>query len=316
MFRRSTFIGAGAAAVLLPRPGTAQTLTPLRATSAIDDPATPFLWAMETGLFRKNGLDASLERATSGAASVSAVVGGSFDVGKSSVMSMLSAHARGVPIVAVSAAGEYDRSRVAAASAIVVRQDSPVRTGADLNGKILAVPALNDSFSLSVRSWVDGHGGDSTTLKLVELPMSSSIIALTSGRVDAVDLVPPYLAPALSSGAARSIGDVNSATGDHHTESVWFTTIDYAQKNPDTLNRFMRTMREAAIYVNAHLAETGHLLTDFAKVQAADIGTLRVLQGWRLDPANIQPLIDNAARYKMIPARFDARELIYAHALR
>lgn len=270
---------------------------------------------METGLFRKNGLDASLDRAASGAASVSAVVGGSFEVGKSSVMSLLSAHVRGVPIVAVSAAGEYDRSRVAAASAIVVRQDSPVHSGADLNGKILAVPALNDSFSLAVRSWVDATGGDSSSLKLVELPMNSAIIALTSGRVDAVDLVPPYLAPALNGGAVRVVGDVNSATGPHHTESAWFTTIDYAQKNPDTVNRFMRTIRDGANYVNAHPAETAHLLTEFAKVQASDIGTLRVLQGWRLDPANIQPLIDAAARYKMIPERFDARELIYAHAL-
>jgi len=192
VLRRSTFMGATAAtaaAAFLPRPGTAQALTRLRATSAIDDPATPFLWAMETGLFRRNGLDASLERATSGAAAASAVVGGSFEVGKSSVMSLLSAHVRGVPVVAVSAAGEYDRTRSAAASAIVVRPDSPVNSGADLNGKIFAVTALNDSFSLSVRAWVDATGGDSSTIKLVELPMSSAIIALTSGRVDAVDLV-------------------------------------------------------------------------------------------------------------------------------
>lgn len=213
VLRRLTFMGAAAAAACLPRPGSAQALITLRATSAIDDPAVPFLWAMETGLFRRNGLDASLERAASGAAAASAVVGGSFEVGKSSVMSLLSAHARGVPIVAVSAAGEYDRSRVAAASAIVVRPDSPVHSGADLNGKILAVPALNDSFSLSVRLWVDTTGGDSSTLKLVELPMNSAIVALTSGRVDAIDLVPPYLGPALSSGAVRSVGDAVAATG-------------------------------------------------------------------------------------------------------
>ena len=140
-------MGAAAAAALLPRAGSAQALTTLRATSAIDDAATPFLWAMESGLFRRNGLDASLERATSGAAAASAVVGGSFEVGKSSVMSLLSAHVRGVPVVAVSAAGDYDHTRPA--SAVVVRPDSPVHSGADLNGKIIAVSAINDSFSLS-----------------------------------------------------------------------------------------------------------------------------------------------------------------------
>jgi NitT/TauT family transport system substrate-binding protein len=307
-------LGAVTAAALLPRPGTAQALTTFRATSAIDDAATPFLWATESGLFRKNGLDASLERATSGAAAVSAVVGGSFEVGKSSVMSLLSAHVRGVPIVAVSAAGDYDRTRPG--SAVVVRPDSPVHSGADLNGKTIAVAALNDSFSLSVRAWVDATGGDSSTVKLIELPMSSAIVALTSGRVDATDLVQPYLGPALSSGAVRSVGDAVSATGLHHTDSAWFMTIDYTQKNLDTVDRFMRTMRDGAIYVNSHPAETAHFLTEFAKVQTTYVDKLRVLQGWRLDPANLQPLIDAAARYKMIPERFDAREIIYAHALR
>jgi NitT/TauT family transport system substrate-binding protein len=307
-------MGGAAAAALFPRPGIAQALTPFRATSAIDDAATPYLWAVETGLFRRNGLDASLERATSGAAAASAVVGGTFEVGKSSVMSLLNAHVRGVPIVAVSAAGEYDRTRPG--SAVVVRPDSPVHSGADLNGKTIAVAALNDSFSLSVRAWVDATGGDSSTVKLIELPMNAAIVAVTSGRVDATDLVQPYLGPALTSGAVRSVGDAVSATGLHHTDSAWFTTIDYAQKNPDVVNRFMRTIRDGAVYVNAHPAETAHFLADFAKVQTSYVDKLRVLQGWRLDPPNLQPIIDAAARYKMIPERFDAHDIIYAHALR
>lgn len=299
--------------MLVPHAISAQTLTPLRATSAIDDAATPYLWAMESGLFRKNGLDASLERATSGAAAASAVVGGSFEVGKSSVISLLTAHSRGLPIVVISAAGDYDSSRPA--SAVVVRPDSPLRPGADLNGKIVAVSALNDSFSVSVRAWVDAKGGDSSTLKLVELPISSVTAALTAGRIDAAVLIQPFLAPALAAGTIRSLGDPVSATGNHHTDSAWFTTIEYTQKNPDVVNRFMRTIREGAIYVNAHPAETAGLLTKFAMVQSSDVGKIRVLQGWKLEPANLQPLIDAAARYKFIPDRFDARDLIYQKAL-
>jgi NitT/TauT family transport system substrate-binding protein len=312
--KRSIFMGAAAAAAVLPRRANAQTLTQFRATSAIDDSATPYLWAMQTGLFRKNGLDATLERATSGAAAASAVVGGSFEVGKSSVMSLLSAHLAGVPIVAVSAAGEYDHTRPSL-SAVVVRPDSAVHSGADLIGKTVAVQALNDSFSLSIRSWIDATGGDSSTVKIIEVPMSSALVALTSGRVDAIDLIQPYLNQALSAGTVRSVGDAVSATGAHHTDSAWFTTIDYAQKNPDTVNRFMNIIRQGAVYVNGHPAETAHFLTDFAKMQSADVSKARQLEGWRLDPAYLQPLIDAAARYKMIPQRFDARDLIYAHAL-
>jgi NitT/TauT family transport system substrate-binding protein len=314
LFSRSAFLGSVAAAALVPRAAFAQTLTPLRGTSAIDDPATPYLYAMESGLFRKNGFDASLERATSGAAAASAVMGGSFDVGKSSIVSLLSAHVRGLPIVAVAAAGDYDASNPTAA--IAVRADSTIRTGADMNGKIVAVSALNDLFSIAIRAWVDAHGGDSSTLKLLELPTSSVAVALTSGRIDAAVMIQPFLAQALASGAVKSIGDPVGALGNHHTDSAWFMTIAYTQKNPDAVNRFMRTIREAAIYVNGHHAETSYLLTKFAMVQSSDVVKLRTLQGTKLDAGNLQTMIDAAARYKVIAERFDAKDLIYQNALR
>jgi NitT/TauT family transport system substrate-binding protein len=311
---RAAFLGSLALSALVPKYAVAQSLTPLRATSAIDDAATPYLWAIESGLFRKNGFEASLERATSGAAAASAVVGGSFEFGKSSITSLVTAHARGLPIVAVAAAGDYDVNNPSAA--VVVRPDGPLRSAADLNGKIVAVSAINDLFSMAVRAFVDKNGGDSSTVKLLELPMSAATAAITSGRIDAAVLIQPFLSRSLAEGSVRSIGDPVGSLGAHHTDSAWFTTIAYTQKNPDAVTRFMRTIREAAIYVNGHHTETGSILTKFAMVASGDVGKVRVLQGTRLDAASLQPLIDAAARYKLITDRFDAKDLIYQYALR
>ena len=309
---RSAFLGALALGALAPARVEAQSPAPLRATSAIDDAATPFLYAMESGLFRKEGFDASLERATNGAAAAAAVIGGSFEFGKSSVISLLSAHTRGVPLVVVAAAGDYDISNPAAV--LAVRADGPLRTGADFNGKVVAVSAINDLFALAIRCWVDAHGGDSSTLKLIELPMSATAGAIANGRIDAAILVQPFIRPALDSGSIRILGDPASALGPHHTDSAWFTSVAFAQKNPDIVRRFARTIRDAAVYVNGHHAETAPLLAKFAMVQVSDVMKVRVLQGTRLDPANLQVLIDAAARYKVIPDRFDARDLIYSGA--
>jgi NitT/TauT family transport system substrate-binding protein len=311
---RAAFLGSLALGALVPHGVAAQTLTTLRAGSAVDDAATPFLYALESGLFRKAGFAASLERATSGAAVASGVVGGSFEVGKSSVISLLSAHARGLPLVAIAPAGDYDIANPTAA--IAVRADAPIVSGADFNGKIVAVSAINDSFSLSMRAWVDAHGGDASTLKLVELPMSAAPLAIAAGRIDAAVLVQPFLHTALESGRIRIIGDPVSALGAHHTDSAWFTTVAFTQKDPDAVLRFMQTIREAAVYVNGHHPETAYLLAKFALVQPSDVMKMRVLAGTRLDPANIQSLIDVAARYKIIAERFDARDLIYQNALR
>lgn len=313
-FSRSAFLTTAALAALVPpRLAAAQTLTPLRATSAIDDPATPFLYAMTSGLFRKAGLDATIARSTSGAAAASALVGGTFEVAKASTISFLSAYVHGLPLIAVAAAGDYDVSRPNAA--LAVKPDAPIHTGADLNGKIIAVSALNDVFTLAARAWVDVHGGDSSTVKFVELPMSDAAEALGAGRIDAAVIVEPYLDADLQTGSIRNLGDPIGAIGRHHTDSVWFMTTDYVKKNPDVVNRFMRTIREAAIYVNAHPAETAPLLIQFAKMTPSRL-KYRTIEGTRLDPANLQPLIDAAYRYKFIPQRIDARDLIYADALR
>jgi NitT/TauT family transport system substrate-binding protein len=310
---RSAFLGSLALAALAPRVAGAQALTIIRATSAIDDPATPYLYAMESGLFRKNGIDASLERSTSGAAAASAVVGGSFEVGKASVISFLSAHVRGLPLVAVAAAGDYDAAKPTAA--LAVRPDGPVHSGADLNGKIVAVSAINDLFSLAARAWIDAHGGDSSTVKFIELPQSSTAASIAAGRIDAAVMVHPFLARGLEAGTIRVVGDPVSALGNHHTDSMWFTTIAFAQKNPAVIDRFTRTIHDAAVYVNGHPAETAPLLTKFAKMDSTDAMTHRTLQGTRLDAANLQPMIDAAARYKTIPERFDAKDLIYVSTL-
>ena len=82
-----------------------------------------------------------------------------------------------------------------------------------MNGKIVAVSALNDLFSIAVRAWVDAHGGDSSTLKLLELPTSAVAVALTSGRIDAAVMIQPFLANALAGGSVKSIGDPVGALG-------------------------------------------------------------------------------------------------------
>jgi len=159
---------------------------------------------------------------------------GSFEIGKSSVISLLSAHVRGLPLVIVAPAGDYDSARPSAA--LAVRADSPLRSGADFNGKTVAVSALNDSFSLSMRTWVDAHGGDASTLKLIEIPMSASAAAHCE-RTHRCGRAHPAISPAaLESGAIRVLGDPVSAFGNHHTDSAWFTTTAFAQRNPDVVN--------------------------------------------------------------------------------
>jgi ABC-type nitrate/sulfonate/bicarbonate transport system substrate-binding protein len=54
----------------------------IRAAASLDDDATPYLYAMAGGVFKKYGLDAHVERAASGAAVAASILGGAFEIGK------------------------------------------------------------------------------------------------------------------------------------------------------------------------------------------------------------------------------------------
>ena len=175
--------------------------------------------------------------------------------------------------------------------------------------------ALNDYFSLAARAWTDQHGGDSATVKLTEIPMSQTRAAVETGRIDAAVVVQPFFQDAAADPKIRIIGDPSSAIGAHLMQSAWFSSTDFATKNPNVIANFMRAMREASTYVNGHHAETADLLAKFMKVDMAP-QKVRIPLGVRFNPAQIQPEIDLQARYKMIPAPIDVRDLIYPPALK
>lgn len=285
----------------------------IRAAATLDDDATPFIYAMQSGVFRRYDIDATLGRATSGAAIAAGVLGGSFEVGKSGITTLCVAHARGVPLVWLAPAGEYDVNNPPRVG-LLVRADGPLKTAADLSGKTIGVSAIGDVFTLGVRGWVDAHGGDSATIKLTEVPMSQAALAAETGRIDAGVVVEPFLGAALAAGKVRSIGDPISGIGGHFMQSAWFTSADFAAKNPDAVDRFIRAMREASTYANAHHAETATMLLKFLNIDVPL--TSRVPLGVRFNPAQIQAVIDLQVRYKMLAGTFDARDVIYPAALR
>jgi hypothetical protein len=70
-------------------------------------------------------------------------------------------------------------------------------------------------------------------------------------------------------------------------------------------------LQQANKYANAHMAELTPLLianTGLEPAAAARMAHARLGEG--LDPSEVQPIIDICAKYKTIPQRFDAREML------
>lgn len=307
--------GAAFAAAALPSGAAhAQTLTTIRLGTTVADDLTPIEYALRSGAYRRVGLDVTITAASSGAVIAAGVLGGGFDIGKSSLVALMSAHLRGLPVTVLCPAAIYDPK--APFSELAVAADGPVKSARDLNGKLIGVPALNDLNQVAVQAWVDANGGDAGTLRFVEVPNSASGPALAEHRIDAAGMQQPWLAEAVEAGQVRVLGLQMDAIGPGFYLSCWFTTADFAARHVDATHAFVRVTLETAAFANAHHAETAPLLAEVAKIPLAVVQRMpRTTMGTAVGPAGVQPLIDVAAKYKLIPRRFPASELLYRDPL-
>jgi NitT/TauT family transport system substrate-binding protein len=305
------FVAGGLAVAATPVCAVAQTLVTLRLTGTGADDVASVLYAQKNGLFRAVGLDTVYERANSGAAGVAAVMSGSYDIGKSSMGSLIAARARNIDLKIIAGGAIFRIADTQGQVLLVVAADSPIRTAKDFSGKTLAVPALGDQNVLIARAWIDSQGGDSRTVQFVEIPSSAAAAAITQGRVAGSVLVPPFAARAIADGKIRSVAVVFSAIAPRFLETAWFTTADYAAKHRDIVLRFAKVVADASVYVNAHQADVVELVAAFSGQTTASIVQNGVSTlATSTEPREIQPLIDAMAKYNMIDHRFDAADFI------
>jgi NitT/TauT family transport system substrate-binding protein len=311
--RRSALaaLGAAAATLTVPRIARAQTPIPLVLAGVPEDSITPVLYGIQSGLFKKYGLDVTVQAQRSGPAISSAVLGGAYQIGKASITPLILGHAKGVPFTVVAPAGIYNAS--APIDGMFVRVDSPYKTAADLNGKTFGVYGIGDIFTIATKTWLARNGGDPASAKFVELPISAMVPAIETGRVDAGSMNEPALQTAKTSPKLRLLSHLFAAVAPRFMYTAWFTTASYAAANPAVIASFQRAMREAATYANAHHDETVALISDFTSVDPSVIRAMqRVEQGVALDPKLVQPVIDAMAQFDDIPAGFDASALLLA----
>jgi NitT/TauT family transport system substrate-binding protein len=318
MIRRSFWLrataGAAGVAAALPHVARAQDLPVVRIGLAEGDDATPALYALKVGLFKKYGLDVQVQRAPSGAASLAAVAGNAIEIGGSSMLSFLLAHTKGVPISIVAPLAVYAPESLYAA--LIVKKDSPLKTGKDLNGKTIGSPALHDLNWIATAAWVDQNGGDSSTMKTVELPSSAIATAIDEGRIDCSTVTTPRYVQAVNTGKVRILGRSYEAIAKNFMFAAYVANNDWAAKNVEIVQRFGRAIRDASRYSNTHHADTLPIYAEFAKIDIKDIADApRAISPPYVEVKALQPLIDVAAKYKLID-RIDPQTLISPSCLK
>lgn len=314
MTTRKAILVGSAALCVTPRVAFGQQLVPLTVGDPPSDPGLTPLVGIRTGIYRRYGIDVTIQTMPSGAAISAAVAGGALHVGGSSLMGLINAHVHGLPFQIVAPASIYVSER--SAEAIVVRKDAPIRAAADLDGKTVASPALGDLLASATLAWIDANGGDAKSVHQIELNPAATPAALAAGRIDAAAIQEPRLTEMLRSGDVRVLGKPYDVIAKRFLNAALFSTTDFVNDNRDLISRFSRATLEVNAFANEHPDQTAPWLAEFTKVDLDSIQhSTRALFGTSLTVADVQLVVDAAARFKIIDHAFDASELISPLAL-
>ncbi len=314
--QRSQFMlaagSAGALLAIVPASLLAQTAAsiPIRiANLGYTDASALPIYAAQSGIFKKYGLDATITTFNGGGAIIAAIAGGSLDAGFSNITSAVAAIQRGIPIMILhaanlTAAGHND-------ALLMKARGSKLKTGADTNGKIIAVTTLGGTLQLGAEVWIDKNGGDSKTVHFVEVPTSNMAAALKQGRIDAAMISEPFLTEEKAD--IEPLADAFAAVAQEWISSVFIASKAWVTANPDGAKRFIAALNETAQWANDHHPETAKILAPLSGVPLATFTAMaRTSYTDQLTKALMQPGIDAAARYGALKTPYDTADIVAA----
>jgi NitT/TauT family transport system substrate-binding protein len=301
----STIAGVTAFAA---RPVGAQSLPQIRAVATALDQSGALYYAKDLGIFAKHGLDVVITTPNDNALAVPAVVSNAMDIAYTNILAIEQAYKKGLPITLIAPAAVND-SRWPN-NYLLVPKDSPIKTPTDLQGKTLGTAPLRNLGDTCTNAWVQQHGGDGSKVKWVEIPYIACGEAMEAGRIDGAFIVEPYATRLRST--TRLLGRPYEAIAKRFLGAGYIASKQWATEHPELIGRFVAALREASVWANANQAKSAVILEKYSKVDADTLAHMvRSVYAETLIPAEVQPTIDFAAKYKFLDDGFPATDLIW-----
>jgi NitT/TauT family transport system substrate-binding protein len=211
-----------------------------------------------------------------GPSAMEAVFAGSLDVTYVGQGPALNAHLKsnGEEIRVISGAAN-------AGAALVVKEDSPIKTPADFRGKKIATPQLGNTQDISCRAWLKAQGFEVTQTggDVIVLPTANpdQLPLFQSGAVDAVWTVEPWVTRLLHEGKGKVFLD------DTNVITTWLvSSAKFLSSKPDLVRKIVAANSELTEWIQAHPAEAQNLLVGELKAETkTDFAPADVAEAWK-----------------------------------
>jgi len=276
---------------------------------------SPFFVAQDLGFFKDAGLEINVTAMVGGAAIAPALASGALNVGWSNVVSIYQGHLQGFDYRFI-VNGAINKRATNDEFGLLVRADSPAKTGKDLEGKTMATNTLRNITQLMGLHWVDNNGGNSSRVKWVELPFPQMEPALVNQQIDAFVAVEPFVTvPSKVNKKARVLGHPAGGVAPRRLIASYFGSEAWIRKNADAVKAFITAYNRG---IDAHNADVEKAKATIAKYTGLKPEFLKEMPLPAFEKkfleSDLQPMIDVAFHYKLIDRKFPAKEVISEHA--
>ena len=255
---------AGAAALPLAPYRAARAAGPLKPVAMTLDwiyegPNLGFLVANDQGYYRDAGLDVTVTAGKGSGNTTQLVANKATQIGFADGYAASNGIAKGMEIKTIASVYRGNPS------AIMVLDDSPIKTPEDLEGRTLAMIAGSGQFQ-QWPAFVKGAGLDAAKIKIVNLTPPSLGPALISGQVDAIG------------GYVQSYVPIIEIRGQKKVRSFWFSAYgvnvvsngiithqDLIKSDPDLLRAFVPASIKGFLYARQHPDEAAATVKKYSE---------------------------------------------------
>ncbi|HEV7620059.1 MAG TPA: sulfonate ABC transporter substrate-binding protein [Burkholderiaceae bacterium] len=199
-------------------------------------------------------------------------------------------------------------------SAILVKQDSPIKTLADLKGKKIALQKGSSAHYLTMRA-VQNSGLQWSDIMPIYLAPADARAAFERGSVDAWVIWDPYWAAIEKSVNPRVLATSNGITSNH---SYYLASRSYADKYPGVLQVLFEELTKSDSLVRDNKAEAVRVIAESTGLDLATIDTyisrrprspVVYLTKAMIDEQ--QEIADNFYRQNLIPKSIRIRDVVW-----
>lgn len=272
--------------------------------------------ALQEGFFEEAGLNVEIVPGADAAANLAQAMSGDVDITTVSWGAVTTSVSTGMPISVI--AGNGIVSDEIDTSGIVVKQDSPIQSVADLQGKNVAVNGVKSGGDIPMLQAVEAAGGDWTTVNEIGIPYSGMQTALEQGTVDAAFPADSFYQQAVEAGFRVIANPVREFQAGMPV-TAWAASDAWVAENPGTATKFTEAMAKAVdFYMDSANAEVlAQIVADVKQISIEQArATVHAPMQVEVNVQRAQDLSDDYMEFGIITTPVSAEEILWSEAPR